>query len=170
MAPKRCNVSATRLSHAATSRTSIVVESATPPAEEAARVLAEARDDALDLVHPAGTVIIRQPGGDARWWTWAGWHANATLVTTLSEITDPSQRIEDFYVRLRADLTPQAWKAALADAGSRMCLPAVDRKALDGLKFSDALPRHIAEATLAQRLADLEGARAALSERHRFVA
>lgn len=39
-----------------------------------------------------------------------------------------------------------------------------DREVLDGLKFSDALPRHIAEATLARRLADLEGARIALAD------
>lgn len=104
-----------------------------------------------------------------RWWTSAGWHANATLITTMSEVTDPAQRVEDFCIRLRADLTPQTWKAALDGVEKRMCLPAVDDKALDGLKFSDALPRHIAEATLAKRLADIEGARIALGELHRFL-
>lgn len=49
------------------------------------------------------------------------------------------------------------------------CLPAVDGKALDGLKFSAALPRHLAEATLAARMAGLEGARIALAEPHRFL-
>jgi ATP-dependent helicase Lhr and Lhr-like helicase len=43
-------------------------------------------------------------------------------------------------------------------------------KAVDGLKFSAALPRNLAEATLAQRLADLDGARIALAEPKRFVA
>ncbi|HET9897356.1 MAG TPA: hypothetical protein VFQ44_20685 [Streptosporangiaceae bacterium] len=114
-------------------------------------------------------MIVRQPDGDARWWRWAGWHANATLLTTMSDVTDPAQRIRDFYIRLRPDFTPQTWKAALDGVDERMCLPAVDGKALDGLKFSDALPRHIAEATLAQRLADLEGARMALNEPHRFL-
>ena len=37
----------------------------------------------------------------------------------------------------------------------RLCLPEVDEKALTGLKFSEALPRHLAVATLAARLADL---------------
>jgi ATP-dependent helicase Lhr and Lhr-like helicase len=37
------------------------------------------------------------------------------------------------------------------------------------LKFSAALPRHLAEATLAQRLADLDGARLVLAEPQRFV-
>ena len=100
----------------------------------------------------------------------AGWHANATLVTTLGEITDPAQWIQDFSIRLRADITPQTWKATLNGIDERMRLPAIDGKALDGLKFSDSLPRRIAEATLAQRLADLEGARVTLSEPHRLQA
>lgn len=143
-----------------------VLLGADPPAKLTRRAhatLADARKAALDLVHPGGTVIMREPSGDVRWWTWAGWHANATLVATMSGIANPAQRIEDFHIRLRSDLTPQTWKAALDGVEERMCLPAVDGKALDGLKFSDALPRHVAEATLAQRIADLEGARIALA-------
>lgn len=136
----------------------------------AATALSEAREMAPDLVHPGGTVISRGPIGDVRWWTWAGMRANATLIATLSDIADNAQRVEEFFIRLRSDMTPEMWKAALADADSRLCLPAVDDKALDGLKFSAALPRHLAEATLAQRLADLDGARTALGEQHRFLA
>jgi ATP-dependent helicase Lhr and Lhr-like helicase len=69
---------------------------------------------------------------------------------------------------LRSDMTPEMWKAC-ADAETRLCLPAVDDKALDGLKFSAALPRHLAEATLAQHLADLHGARRVLAEPQRFA-
>ena len=50
----------------------------------------------------------------------------------------------------------------------RLCLPEVDEKALTGLKFSEALPRHLAVATLAMRLADLDHARAVLMESARF--
>ena len=131
--------------------------------------LAEARETAPDLVHPGGTVISRGPAGDVRWWTWAGLRANATLIATLGDMADTAQRVEEFFVRLRSDATPQAWKAALTDVEERLCLPSVDDKALDGLKFSVALPRHLAEATLAARLADLDGARIALAEPHRFL-
>ncbi|MDN3351345.1 hypothetical protein [Actinomadura sp. DC4] len=41
---------------------------------------------------------------------------------------------------------------------------------MNGLKFSTALPRHLAEATLSARLADLEGARLTLREPVRFSA
>ena len=84
-------------------------------------------------------------------------------------MADTAQRVEEFFVRLRHDASPQAWKAALTDIDGRLCLPAVDDKALDGLKFSVALPRHLAETTLAARLADLDGARIALAEPHRFL-
>ena len=57
----------------------------------------------------------------------------------------------------------------LNDAHERLCLPTVDDKAVDGLKFSRALPRHLAEATLAHRLADFGGAKIALAESYRFT-
>jgi ATP-dependent Lhr-like helicase len=57
--------------------------------------LQEWRDeDAPHLVHPGGTLIARG-GKDVRWWTWAGYRANATLGATLSSIADPVQRPTD---------------------------------------------------------------------------
>lgn len=135
----------------------------------ATAALSEAREMAPDLVHPSGTVISRGSSGDVRWWTWAGLRANATLIATLGDVADNTQRIEDFFIRLRDDITPEMWKASLADVENRLCLPSVDDKAVDGLKFSAALPRHLAEATLAQRFADFDGAQLALAEPHRFV-
>ena len=44
----------------------------------------------------------------------------------------------------------------------------IDDKALAGLKFSAALPRHLAVATLATRLADLDHAASVLAEPSRF--
>jgi ATP-dependent helicase Lhr and Lhr-like helicase len=149
-----------------------VLLGADPPVRltrRAQAALAEAREVAPDLVHPGGTVISRGAAGDVRWWTWAGWRANATLIATLGDMADSAQRVEEFFVRLRSDATLRAWKAGLTDIEERLCLPAVDDKAIDGLKFSVALPRHLAEATLAVRLADLHGAKIALAEPHRFL-
>lgn len=114
-------------------------------------------------------MISRGPGGDVRWWTWAGLRANGTLIATLGDVADTAQRVEEFFIRLRADVTPELWKAALANGAGRLCLPAVNDNAVDGLKFSVALPRHLAEATLAWRLADLDSARIVLDETHRFL-
>ncbi|MFF0622962.1 DEAD/DEAH box helicase [Streptomyces sp. NPDC004296] len=132
--------------------------------------LAQARENSSELVHPDGTVILR--GGrdtNVRWWTWAGYRANATLAATLTTIADPLQRPTDTCIRLREDVTPAEWGKAISEAADHLCLPAVDARALNGLKFSAALPTRLAEATLATRLADLDGATAALSEPTRFT-
>ncbi|WKX69250.1 DEAD/DEAH box helicase [Streptomyces sp. XD-27] len=127
------------------------------------------KEDAPDLVHPGGTLVTRSKG-DVRWWTWAGYRANATLAATLQSIADPVQRPTDYWLRLREDLTPDMWRAAReADDGSTaLVLPDVDHRAVHGLKFSAALPQRLAVATVAARLADFDGARAALTEPVRF--
>ncbi|WP_329259528.1 DEAD/DEAH box helicase [Actinoallomurus sp. NBC_01490] len=141
-----------------------------PPVRQTSRAqtaLDAARESAIDTVHPGGTVITRE-GDDVRWWTWAGYRANATLVASLGDVADHAQRVEDFSVRLRRDLTPDLWKVAVSSADERLCLPIVDEDALNGLKFSSALPRHLAEATLSARLADVDGALLTLDEPTRF--
>ncbi|MCX5386192.1 DEAD/DEAH box helicase [Streptomyces sp. NBC_00083] len=150
-----------------------VLLGADPPValtRRAEAALAQARDSGAESVHPAGTVVVR--GGrdtNVRWWTWAGYRANVTLAATLSDIADPLQRPTDTYIRLREDLTLSEWNRTKASAIGQLCLPAVDTRAIHGLKFSAALPQRLAEATLAARLADLDGASAALKEASRFV-
>ncbi|WP_435533228.1 DEAD/DEAH box helicase [Streptomyces harbinensis] len=136
----------------------------------ATTTLMEAREVFLEKVHPGGTLIVRDESGHLRWWTWAGHRANATLAATLEGITVPAQRINDHWIRLREDLTPSVWKESLCEAPERLCLPAVDERAVRGLKFGDALPLRLAEATLSARLADLTAATAVLAEPVRFVA
>ncbi|MCP8711740.1 DEAD/DEAH box helicase [Streptomyces sp. AC04842] len=131
--------------------------------------LAAARERHLDVVRPAGTVITRRGDGDVRWWTWAGHRANATLAASLPSVVLRHRTVDDRFVRLRDDVTPQAWRAAVADTGAGLTLPDVDPHAVRGLKFAEALPARLAEATLAARLGDSEGARAVLAEPVRFV-
>ncbi|MGW3800119.1 DEAD/DEAH box helicase [Streptomyces clavifer] len=153
-----------------------VLLGADPPVSltrRAAVCLTEWREDeAPELVHPEATLVARHDN-DVRWWTWAGYRANATLAATLPAIADPVQRPTDCYVRLREDLTSDMWRASResADNGAALVLPDVDRRAVHGLKFSAALPERLAVATVAARLADFEGARAALLQpvRHQHV-
>ncbi|MGY1501327.1 DEAD/DEAH box helicase [Streptomyces sp. QTS52] len=162
------------LSYALTRAMRDVLLGADPPVSLTRRAevcLQEWRDeDAPHLVHPGGTLVARQ-GNDVRWWTWAGYRANATLGATLSSIADPVQRPTDCYLRLREDLSPAMWRAALdaAQASPALVLPDVDQKAVRGLKFSAALPQRLAVATLSARLADFDGARAVLSKPTRFA-
>ena len=147
-----------------------VLLGADPPVtltRRAAGVLAGLRSDAIGRVAAGGTVISGSDD-DLRWWTWAGYRANATLKATLGGLADESQRVDDLSIRLRADLRPQTWSAAVKELRDQLCLPEIDDKALSGLKFSDALPRPLAVATLATRLADLDHAAAVLAESIRF--
>ncbi|NMO57588.1 DEAD/DEAH box helicase [Actinoplanes sp. TBRC 11911] len=149
-----------------------VLLGADPPVRMTRRArdqLSVQREENASAVHPGGNVIVRADNQDLRWWTWAGYRANATLNATLSEITDPLQRPSDQFIRLRENITPVAWREAIADAAERLCLPEVSKQALDGLKFSVALPEPLARATLASRLADLPSACRVLGEPSRFV-
>ncbi len=136
--------------------------------QRAADRLGQLREDAVDKVHPGGTLISRS-GGDIIWWTWAGYRANATLTATLAGLTDEVHRPTDMAIRLREDLTVEMWRTGTADATDRICLPDVDERALAGLKFSEALPHRLATATLAARLGDVDAARQVLSEQARFL-
>ena len=141
-----------------------------PPVQLTSRAvqhLAQAREENTETVHPAGPVITRT-GEDVRWWTWAGFKANATLAATLAGLTDERQQFTDAHIRLRTDLTADMWKAGTADAAERLCLPDIDERALKGLKFSEALPERLALATLATRLADLDAAASVLAESARL--
>ncbi|MBO8189774.1 DEAD/DEAH box helicase [Streptomyces spirodelae] len=170
---KWTNGSLAGLSHALTRAMRDVLLGADPPVSRTRRAeacLAEWRqEDAPGLVHPGGTLVTRC-GTDVRWWTWAGYRANATLAATLPSVADPVQRPTDCFVRLREDLTPQMWRTAHegADGGTALVLPDVDPRAVRGLKFSAALPERLAVATVAARLADFDGAAAALREPVRF--
>ncbi|WP_371633863.1 DEAD/DEAH box helicase [Streptomyces sp. NBC_01259] len=137
--------------------------------KRAVTAISEAREHFMDVVHPGGTLITRTSGGQVRWWTWAGHRANATLAATLGTVAAPAQRVNDCWIRLREDVDRQHWKQAVADAADQLCLPDVDQRAIKGLKFGEALPTRLAQATLATRFADLKGARAVLEEPVRFV-
>jgi ATP-dependent Lhr-like helicase len=92
-----------------------------------AQGLQNERSERDGLVHSGGSLIVRQQD-DVRWWTWAGFRANATLAATLSEVVDPMHRFDDRQIRLREDVTPATWREATGDATTRLCLPNVSEK------------------------------------------
>ncbi|WP_280369376.1 DEAD/DEAH box helicase [Nocardia wallacei] len=153
------------LSYALTRAMREVILGADPPVSltrRAVTAIASQRDKRADTVTTDATVIDRGEK-NVHWWTWAGYRANATLAHTLAPISEPDQRPTDLAIRLRSDLTPEMWRATVTRTS--LVLPKVDPRAVNGLKFAALLPDHLAAATVAARLADLNGAQEALEER-----
>lgn len=123
--------------------------------------LIEARADLAPFASYAGLVLQRTSRGDWRWWTWGGMKVNRTLQAWLPDLADPTQRLNEAWLRLYPDLTASGIAERLAVArtieGQRP-LPAVDLAALRGLKFNEALPHDLAVRTLSQRMVDEAGA------------
>jgi ATP-dependent helicase Lhr and Lhr-like helicase len=125
--------------------------------------LAVSQAELAPLADSDGTVVVRDPAGDLRWWTWAGAGANGTLHATLPGLVDPLQRVDNLSLRLRRDLTMAELRTAVRAAQDRpLAAPAINDEALPGLKFSTALPRSIAADALG--LADPDGAATVLRE------
>jgi ATP-dependent Lhr-like helicase len=139
--------------------------------QRATEALSKAREAYEERIHPGGTVVLRGgPDTNVRWWTWAGRRANATLAATFDTVADPLQRPTDAYIRLREDVTAPELRKAREEAAGHLASPAVDPRALRGLKFAVALPEELAAATLAARLTDPEGAAAVLAQPVRWTA
>ncbi|CAM3439017.1 DEAD/DEAH box helicase [Mycobacterium frederiksbergense] len=112
-------------------------------------------------------LIVRLPSDSAgRWWTWAGTAANRTLQASLPTVVDPRQRIDEKSVRLVPGVTIDEFSAAVSQVQWQE--PPVDANALRGLKFSAALPTHLATRTLSARLGDRSSAEGVASE-HRSI-
>jgi ATP-dependent Lhr-like helicase len=111
-----------------------------------------------------GTVVVESK--DAKvWWTWAGERANATLGAAMPDVIDVDD-LDNHYVRLRDDVSPQRLQSARKRAGDAdLPPPAVTDEALQQLKFSEMLPPVLARRTLASRLSDADGATRVLSDR-----
>ena len=111
-----------------------------------------------------GTVVISEPDGPVRWWTFAGVQANVWLTSALGELADqvtPS----DLNIRLSGKADPEALRELLGglqpDAlqlGDQVAQGAIDR-----LKFAEALPEEYARIVVERRMRDDEAVRTVAS-------
>lgn len=98
------------------------------------------------------TGLVLEPGRVVTLWSFAGTAANRTLATALSSqgvdsIADAEAiRAPHLDVDALRSVTRRELDAAVADS--------VTLEAVDGLKFTEALPRHLAARTLGERGAD----------------
>lgn len=83
-----------------------------------------------------------------------------------ADVIDRRQRIDEKSLRLLPGIGPRDVAAAVANVTWRG--PEVAATAVSGLKFSAALPPGLARRTLAERLGDEAGARAAVEAPRRI--
>ncbi|WP_446222573.1 DEAD/DEAH box helicase [Nocardia sp. IBHARD005] len=135
--------------------------------KRASSTLDDVRIQRTNHVSDDGLVIARDHRDDWRWWTWAGTKANRTIAAWTPELVPPRQRIGAEGLRLHPDLTVADIQAGLVElrTADHRPLPTADANALRGLKFSSALPEHLAYATLGARMADIESALAVLGDK-----
>ncbi|OBF38946.1 ATP-dependent helicase [Mycolicibacterium peregrinum] len=133
----------------------------------AREALEDIRDQRAGQVDRSSLVIRRDDTGDWRWWTWAGAAANRTLAACGAGIVAPRQRIGSESLRLHRDLSVADIRDGLRqmrELGRPLPGPSVDVRAVDGLKFSAALPTELAINTISARVGDADAAGAVLSE------
>jgi ATP-dependent Lhr-like helicase len=123
-------------------------------------------------LHEEGTTVIIGGAGRLEWWTFGGTRANGTIACELSRLTGSQVSSDSFTVsfdpRLSHETIDQALNTLRTHDVATMH-PAVDERALDGLKFSDCLPPELAVHVLELRLNDEHGVRCILGQPTRFV-
>ena len=121
-----------------------------PLSKRAIAALDRLRDERGATVHPDGTVLIRE-GDASRWWTYAGERANTSLAASLIA-SGLDATSDSLGIRLDGRHLGEAVRSAVTTHPGTQ--PTISRQALDGLKFSAALPIDLAAAVLAGRISD----------------
>jgi len=119
-----------------------------------------------------GPSLVSQSHVAARWWTFAGTRANATLAGELSRrragpIDHDALSITFEGADGLASLEQTVRQLMTEDPS--MMVPQVEDAALEGLKFSQCLPKELGLATLASRLRDESAIRAIFAQPMRVV-
>jgi len=125
-----------------------------PPVELSHRAIAaldRVRAERAAQVDPAGTVV-QSSGSTSLWWTFAGTKANSSLAAALSDNGVEARSNAESVTLLDGDIT--AIRNLDGTLTSGVAHQSFDPAALEGLKFSAALPLELAERTLAERGSD----------------
>jgi ATP-dependent Lhr-like helicase len=137
-----------------------------------ARARLEELREEYPWAHLEGPSLLSRPPAGAEWWTFAGTRANATLAGEVFRLC--GGRVD--HDALAITVEGAEGVAAVEEAVRRLggmdvsaMEPQVEEAALEGLKFSQCLPKELALAMLASRLRDEPAIRAVLSQPVRVV-
>ena len=123
------------------------------------------------LTEEAANVLVTSDG-DTAWWTFGGGRANAALAHELARRTGARVTSDNFAVRFPAKFDARVVEQqvqGLADPTPGQIVPQANEQALDGLKFSECLPRELATRVVEARLSDAPGVAEVLERPMRIV-
>jgi ATP-dependent Lhr-like helicase len=118
------------------------------------------------------TVVLAGRSGEVEWWTFGGTRVNATLARALSGATRSRVEHSGFSLTFESRLSLDAIQQAVKEVRSQDVAsfrPLIDQDAIEGLKFSECLPDHLAIEMLEQRLSDTESTKKTLEQEERYV-
>jgi ATP-dependent Lhr-like helicase len=139
--------------------------------QRAALALEEAKEEFGWLEPGSSFMIGPESNGVLVWWTFAGMLANAAIAERVSEITGLSTVPSNLSIKLSGDFGENLFTDVVRRVAERPPILGAATSldsAIDGLKFSDCLPRDVAELILRSRLADQVGVLHVLSQPVRF--
>ena len=123
-------------------------------------------------LEPEGTVLVHGNNGTTEWWTFAGLAANATLGNELVQVTKSRVTFDSFSITFEPQVSVNTIEEALHVLETRNVHtmgPAVEEKAIEGLKFAQCLPHDLAVCTLEARLRDPSAVEYVLRQPKRIV-
>lgn len=113
------------------------------------------------------TAYRRDDAGKPRWWTFAGFLANAQLAELLGPMADGTRRLDNHSIPLVEHVTVEGLRHVVSNAPPDVAAvlpPEIDQDAIDGLKFAEALPPRLARWVLAARSIEPASVELALAE------
>ena len=117
------------------------------------RRLSELREE-FPWIRTDSTALVRHSDGDVRWWTFAGGVANTILGDKLKPYggSDP----DNMSIRLDGDAAIDEVREHLGGLQADEVVPIPNPRAVENLKFSEALPRALADEVFCSRFHDEE--------------
>jgi ATP-dependent helicase Lhr and Lhr-like helicase len=128
--------------------------------------LAELRDE-FPWVRIDSTALVRNLKGEIRWWTFAGGVANRLLSQHFKAHVESVA--DNLSIKLEAGMSIEALQGYLGSLAADQIEIVPDTKAIENLKFSETLPRVLADEVFCARFKDDEAIRLVLAEPIRII-
>jgi ATP-dependent Lhr-like helicase len=128
--------------------------------------IAELREE-FPWVRNDSTALVLGSKGEVRWWTFAGGVANTLLGQHLKRYGEPEA--DNVSIRFEGGPPIEMLHDDLRSLTSDQIEPVPDARVIENLKFSEALPRALADEVFCSRFNDEEAIRLVLAEPMRVI-